>query len=112
MKLFHTLKTEGVDYSKMIIEKALEKEGKVTGSLSEMFEKLKNNRSFCLEHEELLSVAQLLNSASSQTALSLASLGGQKKGGLDPLGWNPIGETFSLELWCGLVWLLWLLWLG
>jgi hypothetical protein len=69
-KLFHTLKTENADYSKMIVEKALKKEEKISGNLAEMIEKLKKNRQFCEKHEELLSVAQLLNSSSGESAAS------------------------------------------
>jgi len=74
VKLFHSIKTESVDYSKMIVEKSLAKEGKVTGNLSEMIEKIKKKRLFCLEHGELLSIAQLLSNSSPQTALSFNQL--------------------------------------
>ena len=72
VQLFHALKTENAAYSKMLVEKALAKEEKVSGNLAEMLEKLKKNRAFCVAHDELLSVAQLLNSSSGE-AKSAAS---------------------------------------
>ena len=78
-KLFHTLKTENADYSKMIVEKALAKEGKVSGDLAEMLEKVKKNRAFCVAHEELLSVAQLLSTSSSGETKAAASSFDQMK---------------------------------